>query len=106
MRWQDRKATSHEASVVWGLNAKWRTAAGYVYNHETRASERFALGLEYESCCWRAALVKGYDRQEDGSGAHNVTLQVQLKGLGQIGRRAITTLRDSIEDYEPRPIRF
>ena len=107
VRWSDQAATSHEGSVLWGLNDRWRVAAGYGYNEETRHSERFAFGFEYESCCWRTAIVQSYDRPSStGAGTHKLSLQFQLKGLGQIGRRAINNLRDNIEDYEPRPIRY
>ena len=106
VRWKDQQATSHEASALWAWDHRWRIAGGYVYNVEQAASERYAFGVEYESCCWRTALVKGYDRDSEGQGTHSLRLQFQLKGLGQIGGRAVNTLRDSIEDYEPRPISY
>ena len=107
VRWSDQKATSHEGSVLWGIADRWRLAAGYGYNEEVQQTERFAFGVEYESCCWRTALVQSYDRPTvTGVGTHKLALQFQLKGLGQVGQRAISNLRDNIEDYEPRPIRY
>ena len=81
---------------------------GFAYARPLNRTQRFAWGFEYESCCWRASLVQNYDRPDTtgSNGTHSVTLQIQLKGLGMVGRKAITNPEDNIEDFEPRPVRF
>ena len=107
-RFSDDTVTTYEASALYGINERWRVGGGFAFSRPLDRTQRFAWGFEYESCCWRASLVQSYDRPDTSTsaGTHALTLQVQLKGLGMVGRKAITHLEDNIEDFEPRPIRF
>ena len=107
-RFNENSVTTYEASALWGINERWRVGGGFAYSRPLNRTQRFAWGFEYESCCWRASLVQNYDRPDTAgsNGTHSVTLQIQLKGLGMGGRKAITNLEDNIEDFEPRPVRF
>lgn len=107
-RFKDDTVTTYEASTLYGINERWRVGGGFAFSRPLDRTQRFAWGFEYESCCWRASLVQSYDRPDTSTsaGTHALTLQVQLKGLGMVGRKAITNLEDNIEDFKPRPIRF
>ena len=107
-RFSDDTVTTYEASALYGINERWRIGGGFAFSRPLDRTQRFAWGFEYESCCWRASLVQSYDQPDTSTtgGTHAVTLQVQLIGLGMIGRKAITNLEDNIEDFKPRPLRF
>lgn len=107
-RFSDDTVTTYEASALHEINDRWRIGGGFAYSRPLERTQRFAWGLEYESCCWRASLVQSYDHPDTSTtgGTHAITLQVQLIGLGMLGRKAITNLEDNIEDFKPRPLRF
>jgi len=80
----------------------WRALAGLQWNpaDETRVSQ--VLGLEYDSCCWRAALVQAYEQDSRGTSTSGYTtkLMFELKGLGTLGQGATQLLDRLLEDYE------
>jgi len=48
---------------------------------ENKPLEKF-LGLEYESCCWRARLVgRRFVSRRTGESDSSISLQLQLKGF-------------------------
>jgi LPS-assembly protein len=75
---------------------------------KTGASLRACNGIEYESCCWRAAMVHAYERDQvtATNGGHSVKLQVELKGLGVLGRGASSIMERLLEGYELSEARY
>ena len=86
----------------------FRLLAGMQWEPDTEERVNQVLGLEYESCCWRAAVVHAYERDQrtDTNGGNSVKLQLELKGLGALGRGASTLMDRLLEDYELSEARF
>lgn len=62
------------------LSARWR------YSIRDRTSLDTYGGLRYETCCWAANVAyRRYISDSDGNFNNGVYLQLELKGLGQIG---------------------
>jgi LPS-assembly protein len=107
--------------VVWDQNQAVRTdlyysnqigavrlLAGMQWEPDTEERVNQVLGLEYESCCWRAAIVHAYERDQvsETNSGNSVKLQLELKGLGALGRGASTLMDRLLEDYELSEARF
>ncbi len=73
---------------------------------DDRAFENL-IGIEYQSCCWlsrvvwQRALEPSVENGVDTTSADNAfLLEFQLKGLGGLGNKASSQLRESIHGYE------
>jgi LPS-assembly protein len=67
---------------------------------ESRTLELFG-GIEYESCCFGIrAVARRFLNNLDGDFSTGVFLQIELKGLGGIGRNAVDFLTQRIPGYE------
>jgi len=89
----------------WSLIGRW--------NHDLTNSRELEVfgGIEYNSCCWRTALVVRHwlDRDDDELIPEDelkyddgIFLQIQLKGLAGTGGTLDSILSDGIYGYEPR----
>ncbi|MGA1207555.1 MAG: hypothetical protein ACO31Z_07300, partial [Litorivicinaceae bacterium] len=80
----------------------WRALAGLQWDPTTDGRISRVVGLEYESCCWRTALVHAYEQADrtSTSGGQTTKLMFELKGLGALGQGATQLLDRLLEDYE------
>ncbi|BAW80739.1 organic solvent tolerance protein [Candidatus Nitrosoglobus terrae] len=59
-------------------------------------------GLEYDSCCWAIRVVgRSYITNIEGQRNTSILVQLELKGLGNIGQKVDTILRRSVPGYGP-----
>ena len=90
-----------DASLSLPITDNWRFVGRWYHSlQESRTLESLA-GLEYESCCWATRfVVRDY--------IHDVTeqdrnlaffIQLELKGLGDVGHDADALLRKSVLGY-------
>lgn len=89
----------------WSLIGRWNQDLT-----NSRELEVFG-GIEYNSCCWRAAIIARHwlDRdddllipEEELEYDDGIFLQIQLKGLAGTGGTLDSILSDGIYGYEPR----
>lgn len=89
----------------WSLIGRWNQDLT-----NSRELEVFG-GIEYNSCCWRAAIIARHwlDRdddliipEEDLEYDDGIFFQIQLKGLAGTGGTLDSILSDGIYGYEPR----
>jgi len=89
----------------WSLIGRWNQDIT-----NSRELEVFG-GIEYNSCCWRAAIIARHwlDRdddliipEEDLEYDDGIFFQIQLKGLAGTGGTLDSILSDGIYGYEPR----
>ena len=60
-------------------------------------------GFEYEACCWALRLMgRRYVRNQDGDKRNGIYLELELKGLGSLGRRTGNLLENAILGYRNR----
>ena len=67
--------------------------------NEERTLEAFA-GIEYDTCCYLFRILgRHYVRNVEGEKANAIYLELELKGLGSLGRRSEEFLRQAIGGY-------
>ncbi len=100
--WNNDVATRTDLYVSNQLSQEWRFLAGLQWEPNTEERVNQVVGIEYQSCCWRAAVVHAYERDQVTStdGGHSLKLQLELKGLGVLGRGASSIMERLLEGYE------
>lgn len=90
-----------DVSFRWPLAPQLSVVARWNYAvPESKSLELFG-GLEYESCCFGIrAVARRFLNNLDGDFSTGVFLQIELKGLGGIGRNAVDFLNQRIPGYE------
>ncbi len=106
--WDNDAATRTDLYVSNQIGQDWRFLAGLQWEPNTEERVNQVVGIEYESCCWRAAMVHAYERDQvtATNGGHSVKLQVELKGLGVLGRGASSIMERLLEGYELSEARY
>ena len=106
--WNSDAASRVDLYMSNQVNKDLRLLAGLQW--EPRNKERVSqlTGIEYESCCWRTAIVHAFERDQvtSGSGGHSVKLQVELKGLGTLARGASSIMERLLDSYEFSEARY
>lgn len=89
-----------DISTRWPLNRRVNFVGRWNYElPDSRILDSFA-GLEYDSCCWSLrAVVRHYLRANTTDHDTGIYLQLELKGLGGVGRETEALLRDQIPGY-------
>ena len=62
--WDNEAATRTDLYVSNQLSQEWRFLAGVQWEPNTEERINQVVGIEYESCCWRAAVVHAYERDK------------------------------------------
>lgn len=89
-----------DGSAVFPLTPRWRAIARWNYSwHENRTLEALA-GLEYQSCCHAIRVLgRHYVRNIEGDTANGLFLELELRGLGSLGRKSEDFLQQAIAGY-------
>ncbi|MEK9669583.1 MAG: LPS assembly protein LptD [Gammaproteobacteria bacterium] len=106
--WDNDAATRTDLYISNQIGQDWRFLAGLQWEPNTEERVNQVVGIEYESCCWRAAMVHAYERDQvtATNGGHSVKLQVELEGLGVLGRGASSIMERLLESYELSEARY
>ena len=106
--WDQDAAARTDLYVSNKIGQDWRFLASLQWEPNTEERVNQVVGIEYESCCWHAAMVHAYERDQvtATNGGHSVKLQVELKGLGVLGRGASTIMERLLESYELSESRY
>jgi LPS-assembly protein len=93
-----------DVSTAWPINAQWRGFARWVYSiSENKSLDQF-VGVEYSSCCWALRLItRRFVSSRTGASDTSVGLQLELKGLSNVGVDNEAFLREAIRGYSPLP---
>lgn len=113
---QQEKIKQTDFSFMWTINERWGLLGRWGYDIEQSRSYDNIIGIEYESCCWRARLVNRRYLKESNNDPFTVEavsgiyLQLELKGLGGVGGDMHKLLEESIAGYQDRealrPVRY
>jgi LPS-assembly protein len=89
-----------DLSFRWPLNPNWALLGRWNYSlPDSQTLEAFA-GLEYEACCWGIRLVgRRYISTSEGKYDNGFFMQIELKGLGGLGRGTSSYLKKNIPGY-------
>lgn len=99
-RYQRGRMEQTEFSFAWPISDSWRLYGRSQYSlREKKVIENFA-GFEYSSCCWAVrAVARDYVGRRSGARERSIYLQLELKGLSNVGLAADAFLERSIRGY-------
>ena len=92
-------------TYAWPLSSHWSSLGSWSYNLSHRYPMSYALGLQYESCCWALRLLgrKHYTSLDTDNGpvfSKGVYIQFLLKGLGSLANaNALGAMSGSLAGY-------
>ena len=100
-RYRDDIQEQTDFSFLWPLSQSWHMVGRWYYSLNDRETIETLAGLGYESCCWGAQLV-GRSFINDDSDSRNTAIffQLELKGLGRLGKKVDSALEHGILGYE------
>ncbi|MEM9304513.1 MAG: LPS assembly protein LptD [Pseudomonadota bacterium] len=89
-----------DASVYWPINERWSAVGRFNYSFLDDEDLETLLGFEYESCCWAVRVLgRRYLRNQEGDKRNSILFELELKGLGALGRNTERVLEQSIIGY-------
>lgn len=92
-----------DISTAWPLNRQWRAIAHWNYSLQDRQTLESFAGLRYDSCCWALQIVgRRYVNLPGEDPKSDIILQLELKGLANIGERLDPFLSNNIFGYPMR----
>lgn len=84
-----------DVSFSWPIAGDWRLAARHTYSLRDDRSLDSLVGLEYQTCCYALrASYREYVASNSGDTNTAIYLQLELKGLTQIGSGFTNLLPD------------
>jgi len=90
-----------DISFLWPLSQSWHLVGRWYYSLDDKTTIEALGGLGYESCCWGAQIVGRSFINDDSDSRNNaVFFQLELKGLGKLGRKVDSALEHGILDYD------
>ncbi|MEO6185285.1 MAG: LPS assembly protein LptD [Steroidobacteraceae bacterium] len=102
-RYQRDRLEQADFSTAWPVTDHWRVYGRTLYSlRDNKSIEHFA-GFEYGSCCWNLrALARDYVSRRSGERDRSFYLQLELKGLSNVGLAADSFLEKAIRGYSTR----
>jgi LPS-assembly protein len=99
-RFQRDRQEQVDFSAAWPLSDQWRVYGRSLYSlRDNKSIEHFA-GFEFSSCCWNVRLVaRDYVSRRSGDRDRSIYLQLELKGLSNVGLAADAFLEKAIRGY-------
>ena len=92
-----------DLSAVWPLTNHWRAVGYWEYSLRDAQTLEALAGVRYESCCWAATVMaRSYVNLPGEQPQNDVLLQLELKGLGNIGDHPESLLTRGILGYQPQ----
>jgi LPS-assembly protein len=101
-RFRRDQLTQTDLSFLWLLNPRWQLLGRWNYSQRDHRPLETLAGIQYESCCWIfRATSRRYVSDVAGDSNRSLYLQLELKGLANIGQSAEDVLERGILGYRP-----
>ena len=102
-RYQHDAFEQWDGSFAWPITRRWNAVGRLVYSIIDHQTIEQVAGIEYKSCCWRIQVVERrfVDNRpgEAPSLNQSIALQLELIGLGSVGKQSNSFLERSISGY-------
>ena len=99
-RFRRGKIEQLDSSVVLPIGVSNRLIARWNYSIDDHKTIEAIAGFEHKNCCWAARIVgRRYVYNEAGDVNNGLFFELQLDGLGSIGRNPRRLLKQSILGY-------
>ena len=101
-RFRRDQLTQTDFSFLWLLNPRWQVVGRWNYSQRDHRPLETLAGVQYESCCWIVrATSRRYVSDISGDSTRSLYLQLELKGLANIGQSVEDILEHGILGYRP-----
>lgn len=92
-----------DLSFKWPISKEWSTVGRWNYSEEHNLSLETFLGLEKDTCCWRARVIarRYVNDALDEEPKEGIFFQFELKGLTSFGEKLDSFLEEGILGYQP-----
>jgi LPS-assembly protein len=99
-RYQRDRLEQMDVSTAWPVTDQWRLYGRALYSlRDNKSIDSFA-GFEFNSCCWRLrAVARQYVSRRSGDRDWGFYVQLELKGLSNVGQAADAFLEGAIRGY-------
>ena len=88
-------------STLYPLNERWNLVGRWNYSLDQGRTLEALAGIEYDSCCVAVRLLgRHYIRNSAGDISNGIMLQIEFKGIGNVGQGAENLLRHAILGYQ------
>jgi LPS-assembly protein len=102
-RYQVGQLEQTDASAAWPISTHWSVYGRLLYSLREKQSIEQLAGFEYSSCCWNIRVVgRDYVSRRSGERDRSIYLQLELKGLSNVGQAADAFLERAIRGYSTR----
>lgn len=101
-RYSDDVRNQSTASFIWPVSKQWSTIGVWQYDWLNDDDIDTAIGIEYESCCWKTRLIARHWLKDNDDKDSAIYLQFSLKGLGRFGSSGGTDFVEKITGFEQR----
>ena len=99
-RYRPDQLRETDASFVVPIDANWRLLGRWNYSLRDRSTLEGLAGVEWQDCCMAVRfLARNYIRDSSGDKDTAVLLEIELKGLGSLGRDTGDVLEHDILGY-------
>ena len=104
-RYRKNDIEQGDFSFAWGINSRLNLLGRWNYdfknnlNGEDSGIIETLAGLEYESCCWKARLVKRKFKVDADTFEKDIQFQIMLKGFTDVGTPLGDLIAESIKGY-------
>ncbi|MEM9532216.1 MAG: LPS assembly protein LptD [Pseudomonadota bacterium] len=93
-----------DLSAWWPLNERWALVGRANYSFQDDLLLEGLAGFEYSSCCWALRMMgRRFVRTLDGDQRNAIYFELELKGLGSLGRSTGRVLEQAISGYRYAP---
>ena len=100
-RFRRNKLEQFDTSFVIPIRDQHRIIARWNYSTRSNKTIEALFGYERKSCCWAFRLMaRHYLNDEFGQSNNGIYAEIQLNGLGAIGRNPRRILKQSISGYQ------
>ena len=91
-----------DLSFKWPISKQWSTVGRWNYSEEHNLSLDTFLGLEKDTCCWRARVIarRYVNDALDEEPKEGIFFQFELKGLTSFGEKLGSFLEEGILGYQ------
>lgn len=92
-----------DLSFAWPLGRRWNAVGRWNWSVDERRNIETFVGFEYQSCCWAIRVVsREYIATRAGDKTNSLYIQLELKGLANVGRGTEALLERGILGYSAR----
>ncbi|HET6655778.1 MAG TPA: LPS-assembly protein LptD, partial [Gammaproteobacteria bacterium] len=98
-RYRRDRLEETDVSFAWPVSRHWKLVGRWNYSIKDRATRETFAGFQYENCCWAFVFLNRRYLRPSGEVASSLYFELQLKGLGRLGRDIEEFLERGILGY-------